>query len=252
MVMTKEELNIIIENHQHWLNRDCEGWERMRANLGGVNLMNAKLINVDLRYANLENANLTCANLNHANLSKANLTNVDLRGASLIETNLVEANLEKAELGCACLTGADLREANLAYANLQYANLARAYLLGTNLKDTVVDLANFSGTTGINKDRKGKILTTDLIGYKKCENNVIVKLLIPRGAIVFSINGKKCRTNKVKVLEIEGADRAFSWYNGMSYYVGDEITVYDFNCQYNIICAKGIHFFKSREEAEAF
>ena len=44
--MTQEKLNKIIENHQHWLNEDCEGWETMRANLS----------NADLRYADLSNA----------------------------------------------------------------------------------------------------------------------------------------------------------------------------------------------------
>jgi hypothetical protein len=38
----------------------------------------------------------------------------------------------------------------------------------------------------------------------------------------------------------------------MSYYVGDEITIYDFNCEYNMECAEGIHFFMTREEAENY
>lgn len=28
--MIQEELNKIIENHQHWINEDCEGWEHRR------------------------------------------------------------------------------------------------------------------------------------------------------------------------------------------------------------------------------
>lgn len=26
--MTREELNKILENHKHWLNKDCDGWEK--------------------------------------------------------------------------------------------------------------------------------------------------------------------------------------------------------------------------------
>lgn len=37
--MTQEELNKIIENHQHWLRRDCVCWEDMRANLKGACLV---------------------------------------------------------------------------------------------------------------------------------------------------------------------------------------------------------------------
>ena len=31
--MTQEQLNEIIESHQHYLNKDIDGWENMRADL---------------------------------------------------------------------------------------------------------------------------------------------------------------------------------------------------------------------------
>ena len=46
--MTQEELNKILENHKHWLNEDCEGWESMRAYLAGANLTGANLTGADL------------------------------------------------------------------------------------------------------------------------------------------------------------------------------------------------------------
>ena len=106
--------------------------------------------------------------------------------------------------------------------------------------------------SGVDRVRKGIKLSEPIIGWKKCNNNVLVKLEIPRGAIVFSINNKKCRTDKAKVLEIIGADRAYSNYKFFSYYVGDIIEVFNFNCEYNVECAEGIHFFKTREEAENY
>ena len=57
--MTQEELNKILENHKHWLNEDCEGWESMRANLSDAYLRGA-----DLRGANLVDADLGGADLN--------------------------------------------------------------------------------------------------------------------------------------------------------------------------------------------
>ena len=36
--MNQDELNKILENHKHWLNEDCIGWENMKADLSGVNL----------------------------------------------------------------------------------------------------------------------------------------------------------------------------------------------------------------------
>ena len=67
--MTQEELNKILENHKHWLNEDCEGWENMKANL-----INADLSGANLRYADLRGANLSGANLRYADLSGANLS----------------------------------------------------------------------------------------------------------------------------------------------------------------------------------
>ena len=259
MIMTKEELSTIIENHQHWLHRDCEGWERMKANLSGVNLVEANLRYVDLSYADFKDADLRYASLDYISLIGADLTNANLRGASLIHTDLESANLTDAFLEDANLVLANLRHTNLKGASLSGANLARANLIYANLENIIGDYANFPYREEGLGSRNGEILTTDIIGYKKClidyrgcSPTIIVKLLIPRGAIVFSINDKKCRTNKAKVLEIEGVNRAYSWHSGMSYYVGDEITVYNFNCRYNIECAEGIHFFKNKEDAINF
>ena len=221
--MTQEELNKILENHRHWLNEDCDGWEGMRANLYEANLRGANLRGADLRRANLSRANLYGANLGEADLSRANLYEANLHRA-----NLYEANLGEADLG-----GANLYEANLGEANLSRADLRGA-------KGNLIEY------------RKGKVLTDKIIGYKKCEKDVIVTLEIPRGAIVFSINGSKCRTNKAKVIAIDGTDRAISTYKYMSYYVGDEFTVYNFNCEYSEECAQGIHFFMTREEAKNY
>lgn len=121
-------------------------------------------------------------------------------------------------------------------------------LRGADLRDA--DLRGAEGN--LIEYRKGKILTKDIIGYKKCIGNEIVTLKIPRGSIVFSINGNKCRSNQAEVIGIDGGNRAFSSYKYMSYYAGDKITVYDFNCEYNVECAEGIHFFMTREEAENY
>ena len=210
----------------------------MKANLCGAILFNADLRGADLYGANLHNANLCGANLFNANLCGANLFNADLRGVNLCYADL---------------RGADLRGANLCNANLRGAILRYTNLYGTDLEGADLRYVNLCGAKGNLIDyRKGKILTEEMIGYKKCRNNVIVTLKIPRGAIVFSINGNKCRTNKAKVIDIDGADRAYSKHKDMSYYVGDEFSVYDFNCEYNVECDKGIHFFTTREEAENY
>ena len=69
--MTQEELNKVLENHKHWLNEDCDGWEEMKADLRNANLRNADLRYADLRNANLRNANLRYADLRYADLRYA-------------------------------------------------------------------------------------------------------------------------------------------------------------------------------------
>lgn len=153
--MTQEELNKIVEQHQHWLKEDCEGWEGMRANLRG---------------------------------------------------------------------------ANLGGANLYGANLGRE-----------------------EKFRLGKVLDESLTGYKKTKEGVVITAEIPAGAIVFCINGSKCRTNRAKITDMEGHEVLHSSYdNSFEYRLGQEIEIKDFNLMYNVECASGFHFFRTRKEAEEY
>ena len=69
--MYSEKLKEILENHKHWLNEDCAGWQDMRANLSGANLSGANLSGANLSEANLSEANLRWADLSGANLSGA-------------------------------------------------------------------------------------------------------------------------------------------------------------------------------------
>lgn len=153
--MTQEELNKIIEQHQHWLKEDCEGWEGMKADLCGANLCGA-----------------------------------NLRGADLC---------------------------------------------------------------GAEKLRLGRILTEPLTGYKKTREGVVITAEIPAGAIVFCINGKKCRTNRAKITDMAGREVLHSQYdNSFEYRLGQEIEIKDFNLMYNVECESGFHFFRTRKEAEEY
>ena len=193
--MTQEELDKIVEQHQHWLKEDCEGWEDMKANLRGA----------DLSGANLRGANLRGADLSWADLSWADLSWADLRGADL--------------------SGANLRGANLRGADL----------------------------SGADQFRLGKVLDEPLTGYKKTNEGVVITAEIPAGAIVFCINGSKCRTNKAKITDMDGHEILHSQYdNSFEYRLGQEINIKDFNLMYNVECASGFHFFKTRKEAEEY
>ena len=180
--------------------------------------------NANLKYADLSNADLSNANLKYADLSNANLSNA----------NLFNANLRYADLYAANLKYADLSNANLSNANLRYAIL--------NEKE---------------KLRKGVIIDKPVRVFKKCIKNTIVELELLKGSIVFSINNKKCRTNKAKVISINGECekglKCCSSYNHKFIYeVGKTVEVKDFDLMYNVECSSGIHFFWTKEEAEDY
>ena len=132
--MTQEQLNKIIEDHQHYLNEDIDGWESMKADLSYKNLSDLDLRNANLREANLNNADLSSAALKNADLGGANLRNADLRDADLGGANLRDADLRDADLRNANLRKADLINANLRKADLAYADLRKADLTYANLR----------------------------------------------------------------------------------------------------------------------
>ena len=179
--MNKEELAKVLENHRHWLNEDCDGWENMKADLRGAYL----------RYADLSCADLSCA---------------DLRGADLRN---------------AYLRGADLSNANMPF--IPYA---------------CPDFGSF-------------------IGYKKARGDVIVELEILADAKRCSATSRKCRCDKAKVLRILDMNRqeidapyvVSKFDRNFEYWVGEIVSVDDFDENRWNECSTGIHFFINFQEA---
>ena len=223
--ITQEKLDKIVEQHQHWIEEDCEGWEDMKANLRDADLSRADLSVADLSRANLRGADLSRADLSRANLRWADLSGANLRGADLSGTNLSGTNLIVANLRDADLSGAYLSSANLSGADLSRAD----------------------------QFRLGKVLDEPLTGYKKTQEGVVITAEIPAGAIVFCINGRKCRTNLAKITDMEGHEVLHSSYDkSFEYRLGQEINIKDFNLMYNVECASGFHFFRTKKEAEEY
>ena len=192
---------------------------------------NEKIIEID--FNDLQYADLHRTDLYNADLSYADLYNADLSCAILCHADLSHADLSHADLTCA-----DLRCTNLSYVNLQYANLQYAIL---DEEERI---------------RKGKIINKKTFVYKKCQGK-IVKLELQIGSIVFSINNKKCRTNKAKVISIDGNNKKglqieSDYDNNFIYEVGKIVEVPNFNLMYNVECASGIHFFWTKNKAKKY
>ena len=162
-----------------------------------------------------------------------------------------ENNTIKDTLFEAVKNGANLRNANLIRANLRGADLRGANLSGSDLSD-----ADLSGV-------KANELTTgfwtcppeegSFIGWKKCIENVIVKLLIPEDAKRSSATTRKCRCDKAFVLDVFGADKGVSQQDSTFIYrKGETVAVGNFDENRWNECSTGIHFFITREEAECY
>ena len=229
--MNGEEIRIVLEKHEKWLNNELGG---IRADLSGA----------DLRGANLYGANLIRADLSGADLYEADLSGADLR----------EANLSGADLYEADLSGADLREANLRGADLRGADLRGADLRGANLR-LAKNIPSYACRLVCPEEGS-------FIGFKKARTTApdfreaIVKLLITEDAKRSSATTRKCRCDKAKVISITSLDgkenftTAYSYYDRIfQYTVGQTVVIDDFDEDRWNECSTGVHFFITREEA---
>ena len=234
--MTQNELNKILKNHKHWINRDYEDYEGLKANLRNADLRGADLLYADLRGADFSGADLSDANLIGADFSGANLRYADLRGADFSGANLRGAYLRGADLSYADFSGADLRDANLRNADLRYADLRGA--------KNIPFIPMACPDTGA------------FIGYKKA-SGYILKIEILQDARRSSSNSRKCRCDKAKVLEIQNlygdianVKEVKSNYNkNFIYRLGEIVEEPNFCEDRWNECAEGIHFFINRQEA---
>ena len=163
-------------------------------------------------------------------------------GAIILEIDTLSgANLSHANLSRANLSRADLSGANLSHANLSGADLSGADLYGAKNAELVIAQTRILGEG-------------DLIGWKKCNNGVIVKLKIPAAAKRSHAFGRKCRAEYAEVLEIFGGDRAITSAHGplTEYIVGKTVYPDSFDDDWTKECAPGIHFFITRTEAENY
>ena len=133
-----------------------------------------------------------------------------------------------------------LEKATASRVNLSWADLSGADLSRVKNADLVI--------------ARTRILSEgDLIGWKKCKNNVIVKMQIPSDAKRSHAFGRKCRAEYVKVLEVIGAEVGIARHDNKTEYRKGEIVKPDsFDENWQDECAPGIHFFITRIEAENY
>ena len=229
--------------------------------LSGANLSNTDLSGADLRGADLIGANLRGASLSGASLKGTDLSGASLSNAYLSGANLRNADLSGADLSGAYLSGADLRNAYLSGADLRYADLSGADLSGADLRGADLIGANLRGAslsgaklTALTVARLTIVpVEGAFIGWKKCRGDVIVQVSIPADAKRSNAISRKCRAAYVDVIGIFGGEEGISIHNPtIVYRVGSRVHCDKWNEDRWVECGGGIHFFLTREEAEAY
>ncbi len=177
--------------------------------------------------------------LQMATKARADLSGADLSGADLFRANLYGANLSGANLSGANLSRADLSRADLSRANLYGANLSGADLSGAKESELVIAKTRILPDEG------------DVIGWKKCQGDVIVKLLIKSETKRCHAFGRKCRAERATVLDVIGSDKGISSNDGKTEYIkGQDVVCDKWGEDWTVECSGGIHFFITRLEAE--
>lgn len=284
--MNRRELLKILRNHEHWLNKDCEGWQNMKAVLRDADLSGADLRYADLSSADLSGADLTGADLRDACLCKAdmssaclteaNLTGADLRNACLIgavldaaearyvnlgSADLMNTRFINARMPCAGLTWADLRNANLRGADLTGADLTGADLqfanmTHVNIKGACLHKAGLAAAVNVPYIPMVCPEEGGFFAWKRAQGR-LVRLYVPKDAKRSSATGRKCRCSKAVVLGIyllDGRETREKWVasdfdSGFIYTVGSTVVERDFDENRWEECAPGIHFFMNKKEA---
>jgi uncharacterized protein YjbI with pentapeptide repeats len=229
------------------------------ANLSGAYLSGANLSGAYLNGANLSGAYLSGANLSGAYLNGANLSGAYLSGAYLNGANLSGAYLSGANLSGAYLNGANLSGAYLSGAYLNGAYLSGAYLNGAYLSGAYLSGAYLNGAKDAGYAMAQTLIVSEgnVIGWKLCKDNILVKLLVPEDAKRSNASGRKCRAEYAQVLGLTNLSdkrkkvtEAISQHDGKTTYrAGETVKCDKWNDDRWEECAGGIHFFITELEA---
>jgi hypothetical protein len=86
--------------------------------------------------------------------------------------------------------------------------------------------------------------------YKKVMDEIVLLKIPSHARRTASLVGRKCRASEAIVLAIEGDEPVMT--RGVVYRIGCTVTPDSYDPDPRVECTHGIHFFLTREEAEAY
>ena len=229
------------------------------ADFSFADFRSANFNSADFSLADFNSANFSFANFYSADFSFADFNSADFYSANFYSTNFSSASFYSANFNSANFSFADFNSANFIFANFNSADFSSANFSSANFSSASFSYADFRSADFKNSIFNYRITpeTGKFIGWKKAQGKII-KLEIQKAENVSGgLVGRKLRTDKVKVLEIQDKEgkkldlkSISSDYNEKFIYnVGKIITEKDFKKDDKIECSEGIHFFITRDEA---
>lgn len=210
--------------------------EFIRCKFPSANLQHCDFYGCTFDKCFFNNSQLSCSKFESCDFKGCTFSNCDFSHATLSFTDYSECSLRTCSFRNSAIYRSSFRSSAFEGATrFEFANIQHSYL-----------------PDGLERIL-GRTLKKPIVVYKNTRENVVIKAEIPAGAIVFSINGKKCRTNRAKIVDMCGHDVLHSSFDiTFTYTLGQEIEILDFDPCYNHECAPGFHFFMTEREAEEY
>lgn len=202
--------------------------------------------------------------MENEDLSQMNLRNIDFSWSEFRQIRFCNAQLDRSNLSNTRFTDCDLSYVSLADSNLYSAdfrgcNLSYALCDGTNFYGAILWEANLDHLVHTERTRFFRLYCPEkgyFFGYKKCFNNRLVQLLIPKDAKRCSSTTNACRCDKARVVAITDLDGSGFYSEAISfvdenfvYRLGEMVYADSYHEDRWIDSSHGIHFWISVEEA---
>ncbi len=207
---------------------------------------------------------LTYISMSAKKLEGMDFSRVDFSNSDFKNVNFRSCKFDNAKLQHIKFANCDFSDSSFAYADLFAADLRAC-----NLSDTNCDGTNFFAAL-LWEAKLDNLLVTDrtkffrnycpeegyIFGYKKCFNERMVQLLIPKDAKRCSSTTNACRCDKARVVAITDVNKKESYKEAMSfvdpnfiYRLGEMVYADSYNDDRWHDSSHGIHFWMTFEEA---
>jgi len=257
-------------SNTNFSNSDFSDSNFCNSDFSDSNFCNSDFSNSKFMYSNFCNSNFSNSNFSDSDFSNSkfiysNFCNSNFRCSDFSNSNFMYSNFMYSNFMYSNFSNSNFSDSNFNNSSFMCSNFNNSNFSNSNFSDSDFSNSNFSDSNFSNSDFSNSNFNYRIcpqlglfIGWKKCKNNLILKLEIQDSSIVSGgfIN-RKLRTNKVKVLEIQNVDGTTSNYStavsgydtGFKYTLGETVEVENFKKDDKIDCDTGIHFFMTREEA---